>query len=506
MPSSMLNEWRELRMSYSDSSEWQRSRRRAHFSSWVRCRLNPPRVVRRASAEPGSGLPERFAGFGRALAVAIAGDDSDDLVSALEAVRAFSSTLSGRIFSGLSVRGRALDVVRCDCCGGFSADELSRVADGDSVCASCLGDSYCACTDCDEMVCADDTTEIGGALVCDNCRDNGDYFHCPDCGDWFDSSESQFETANGSCVCGGCSESYYYWESDGLYHGVEEDEQTVSYPDQGKCEREAAIHKWLTARAAMGVVDCELPNSGLSDKGFSALFDAMRERGLISWDFIGNPGDKLSRDGKAVRCDLFEQWGRTEGFGADGIPWSSKAGTLPKRVAKFFASCGVKLKPDSLGMIGDLARSYCPKSHKYRYDVVRNGGFDWQSGEYGDHGSCYWGCHAKCRHQLQSQHNAFALRWYDVLVTGGKPRGVGRCWCVVQGGIAFLFNYYGPDSLLTAARMLSTECQGLYHEVRLSCNGGTGDFYLNNSGAGYSVGYRSDADFPAEHDLSFRGF
>jgi hypothetical protein len=506
MPCSILDEWRSLRLSYPDSSEWQRSRRRAHFASWVRGRLCPVRVVRRASAEPKSGLPLRFAGFGRALAVAISGGDSDDLVSALEAVRGFSSSIASRVWSNLCARDRALDVVRCDHCNGFGTEELDAVAGGDSVCQSCMDDSYCCCSDCNETVENDDVTDIGGDSVCQSCRDNGDYFCCGDCSEWRGSDDSQYELSSGRCVCSGCSESYYYWESDGMYHDSEEDDETVAYPDQGDSQRDAAIYKWLTSRAAAGIVDCELPNSALSDQGLSALFEAMRGRGLLSWDYQESATGKLSSDGKAVRCGLFDTWARAEGYGSDGIPWSTKAGTLPKRVAKFFASCGIKLRPDSLGMIGDLARSYCPKSHKYRYDVVCNGGFDWKSGEFGDHGSCYWGCHAKCRHQLQSQHNAFAIRFYDTSSGSGNPRGVGRAWCVVQDGIAFLFNYYGPDSLLTAARMLAVECAGLYHEIRLSCNGGTGDFYLNNSGSGYSVGYRSDADFPSEHDFSFRGF
>lgn len=506
----LLERWRDVLRSYPDLNvEWQAARRRAWMAGYMREARGFGAMVRRASENQRGDLARKFRDCGAALAVAIAAGDLDKLAEALEAIRAISSSLASRVFTNLSARrGDLCDALsRCDCCSSFSVEPLHGVSGGDSVCDTCLEDDYCTCSDCSETVANDDVADIGGDSVCSSCRENGDYFHCHDCSEWFGNDDGSYELSSGRCVCSGCSESYYYWESDGLYHDEEEDDETVSYPNQGACQRETAIHKWLTARAALGIQDCELPNSGLSDQGFGALFEAMMSRGLIGWNYTAATVlPALCDCGKAVRAGAFEAWARTEGYckGGDGIPWSSKAGTLPKRIAKFFAASGVKLKPDSLGMIGDLARSYCPKSHKYRYDVVCNGGFDWDSGDFGDHGSCYWGCHAKCRHQLQSQHNAFALRWYEVGNTDN--RGVGRCWIVVQDGVAFLFNYYGPDSLLTAARMLATECKGLYHECRLSCNSGTSDFYLNGSGNGYSVGYRSDADFPTEHDFNFRGF
>ncbi len=508
----MLSHWRQILLSYPDrEADWHKARRRAHYVSGSQDRRSAFRFARVASASPRGDLARRYREAGRALSSALAANNLNALAEALEALRAISSSLANRVFTKLTARRGDLcgAISHCECCSSFSVEPLHRVSGGDSVCDTCLEDDYCTCSDCSETVANDDVSDINGDSVCSSCRANGDYFHCHDCSEWFASDDGSYELSSGRCVCSGCSDSYYYWESDGLYHDDEEDDETISYPNQGKCERETAIHKWLTSRAALGIQDCELPNSGLSDQGFSALFEAMMSRGLIGWDYdVNSVPPQLCRDGKAVRAGVFEKWAREEGYcrGPDGIAWSTKAGTLPKRIAKFFASCGVKLKPDSLGMIGDLARSYCPKSHKYRYDVVTNGGFDWNSGDFGDHGSCYWGCHSKCRHQLRSQHNAFALRWYDVTASADNPRGVGRCWVVVQDGVAFLFNYYGPDSLLTAARMLATECKGLYHEVRLSCNSGTSDFYLNGSGNGYSVGYREDSDFPAEHDFNFRGF
>jgi hypothetical protein len=512
----LTEEWQSIRENYGTSSLY-RARRRERLRERVARRLSPPRPSARGDIfghrrDSRRLLRER----GAAISAAIVSGDVDQAAEALEALaghigRGRASTVFRKL---CAARGDLFDAVSvCDCCGSFSTESLTGIADGDSVCDTCLDESYCACSDCSDVVANDDATDIGGSMVCESCRDGGDYFHCGDCSEWFDSSDGSYELSNGRCVCSVCSESYYYWESDGLYHDQEEDDETVSYPNQGPSQADTPIWKWLTARVKQGVRDVELPNSNLSDSGFSQLWEAMFARKLLSWDYSGRvvytEGDRLCDGGKAVRAGAFEQWARNEGWSGGsaggGIPWSTKAGTLPKRIAKFFASCGLKLKPDSLGMIGDLARSYCPKSHKYRYDVVGNGSFDWSSGDFGDHGSCYWGCHSKCRYQLQSQHNAFAIRWYRTDEPDSK-QGCGRCWVVVQKGIAFLFNYYGPDSLLTAARMLATESQSLYHECSLKCNGGTSDFYLNGSGRGYAVGYCSDSEFPAEHDFSFRGF
>jgi len=137
--------------------------------------------------------------------------------------------------------------------------------------------------------------------------------------------------------------------------------------------------------------------------------------------------------------------------------------------------------------------------------------FEWQDGDFGDNGSCFWSCRSLARDVLRDA-NAFAIRFYtpdDGRDTWsyygrkfGQYYGMGRAWVVRVGKGYAIFNAYmniepndytsGGDTLLFMAQVL-LEHLGADYEMRAVNvrNGGTEDGLIwINGGSGYYVGPR----------------
>jgi hypothetical protein len=154
-------------------------------------------------------------------------------------------------------------------------------------------------------------------------------------------------------------------------------------------------------------------------------------------------------------------------------------GTLPKRIAKFYwQKSKMKLSSDLLGKIGSVIGLHTSKAEAYTFDITDS--FDWEAGDFGDDGSCYWSCHAGARPAMK-KHGCTAIRFYDE--NGG---GMGRAWlCDTEDGVV-LFNSHGLDAPL-AARILATYRGLSYRKVDLENNGKTnGLIWINCDG--YLIG------------------
>ncbi len=149
-------------------------------------------------------------------------------------------------------------------------------------------------------------------------------------------------------------------------------------------------------------------------------------------------------------------------------------GTLPKRIAKYYwQKSKVKLPSDLLGKIGSTMGLHTAKEESYTFDIVDC--FDWEAGDYGDDGSCYWGCHASARVAIE-KHRCLAIRFF------GENGGIGRAWLAETPDGWVLFNAYGLDAPL-AARILATYRGLSYRKVPITNNGVTsGAIYLNCDG------------------------
>jgi hypothetical protein len=425
---------------------------------------------------------DRYERIGKAASAAVAaarGDGGGEAAAAMEALEALADELNDWVENGFSGRanrvlGKLPIEVRsrvCECseCGRIHVDGEDYGEFG-TICENCV-DLFSECECCGERCRAGGMMDDPeGRRLCEGCF-NESFCSCVSCGEAFLSDDCY--AAAGGMICPDCSERWYLWESDGLYHSRDADPLKVRFPNQGPDESESAAHKWLVDRAALGVVPGELVSGYLPCDKIGDIFRVLLvETGLGygSSDYV---------DGKCGP-EVLWKWVESQNVEGLGIPWVIKAGKFPRRVAKWFKDrLGRKLSTDVLGRIGDICGAFCPAPVRFRWEVKRPP-FDWERGDFGDPSSCYWSCHTYARKQLETQHNAFALRFYDS-AEGGTGRG--RCWCVVNRGVAMLFNGYGPHTLLTMARVLA-ECAGWPSPKKISpfVNHGTGGgwLYLNS--------------------------
>lgn len=162
------------------------------------------------------------------------------------------------------------------------------------------------------------------------------------------------------------------------------------------------------------------------------------------------------------------------------------AGTMAKRVASYYyKQFSIKSPTSFIEQIGNLARQHTSDGVSYDFDFTN--ALDWEDGDFGDAGSCYWGDHAAARDMLISD-GAFAIRFYS---TGDE--GIGRAWIVdriAANGFYVVYNGYGisDSATLTAARVMSLFLSLTYKRVVLRNNDHTSGMLWINGGVGYLVG------------------
>jgi hypothetical protein len=164
------------------------------------------------------------------------------------------------------------------------------------------------------------------------------------------------------------------------------------------------------------------------------------------------------------------------------------AGTFPKRVSAYYFKRGLKCPPSFLTILGNIARAHSLNGETYRFDFVDQ--FDWEAGDFGDDGSCYWGKHAGAR-QMLADNGAFAVRFFDA-----HGDGIGRAWLYETRIAAWvLWNGYGLSSgTLTIARVLAAHFGTTYKKIFLNNRGLDNGMLWINGGAGYVLGAQADIE------------
>ena len=119
--------------------------------------------------------------------------------------------------------------------------------------------------------------------------------------------------------------------------------------------------------------------------------------------------------------------------------------------------------------------------------------FDWQDGEFGDGGSCFWGDRASGRDTLEYYH-ALAIKFYKT-DKDRDTRGVGRAWIArirerdnVDGAVV-MFNRYGvPRSIEDIVLALKCVDKDFVFKHVYLTNEGTshGDLYINGDAVAVS--------------------
>src|SRR5688572_6324743 len=129
-------------------------------------------------------------------------------------------------------------------------------------------------------------------------------------------------------------------------------------------------------------------------------------------------------------------------------------GTLPKRIRSFyFKQHGIKCPDSFIEQIGNLARQHSDSQSYYTFEIVDQ--FDWEAGDFGDSGSCYWGGNAGARIMLNDNGGMAVCFFTD------SGHGYARAWFVeIDTDLFIIFNGYGfgrgINATLTIARVLAS--------------------------------------------------
>jgi hypothetical protein len=182
----------------------------------------------------------------------------------------------------------------------------------------------------------------------------------------------------------------------------------------------------------------------------------------------------------------------------DSLDWRVRLPEAPsfsRRVSKqLYTTHKVKLPPKILQRIGNLAEEYSSGKHRVHWDVVSY--IDWDAGDFGDNGSCYWTCREEDRLLLDVCGLSGAVRTFE---NGGEwASGTGRCWFVNQPDGVVLFNAYGDD-LTLFAEIVADHLNGNYRKIALDWNGRADSIYINGD-KGILV-YPRGMRAPSEIDL-----
>lgn len=212
------------------------------------------------------------------------------------------------------------------------------------------------------------------------------------------------------------------------------------------------------------------------------------------------PINGISRQGIYVAKELLYDWGKPSL--PDDWEWQWKVngkgeyvGTFPKRVAKYFyQQHKTKLSAEQLGVLGSKVAEHCERNALYEFDFTQC--FDWDAGDFGDDGSCFWSCRTGAKEMLR-ENGAFAVRFYD-----SEDKGYARAWVVPINGNVVVFNGYGLESL-QIARILSQNWGAYYKKTELSNNGSACGVLWINGRTGYVIGSQEDIDELGPLELGF---
>lgn len=106
--------------------------------------------------------------------------------------------------------------------------------------------------------------------------------------------------------------------------------------------------------------------------------------------------------------------------------WKIEGSRLHKRIkSALYKRVGLSLPDELLRSIADLAATD-RNSNDLWIDVTTD--FDWDSGDFGDDGSCYWGSYSGARTEYLPKLGASAIRSYETRDNGECGHGSGRGW------------------------------------------------------------------------------
>jgi hypothetical protein len=174
-------------------------------------------------------------------------------------------------------------------------------------------------------------------------------------------------------------------------------------------------------------------------------------------------------------------------------------GNFPTRVRSFYYKrYGLKCPQSFLTQLGNLARRYSESTPVYHFDFVNR--FDWNDGDFGDAGSCFWADRSDALTMLYDN-GAWAVRFFD-----DNGDGYARAWFVNIGeSLYVVFNGYGfpTDSTFIIARTIAQWLKLSFKRIDVSNNGVNEGTMWINGGTGYIIGVVETIDQYSDYDLDW---
>ena len=155
------------------------------------------------------------------------------------------------------------------------------------------------------------------------------------------------------------------------------------------------------------------------------------------------------------------------------------AGTMPKRVAKYFHKVhGINMPQAVIVTLGNITREHSSEQKAYTFEFVNR--IDWNAGDFGDPNSCWWGGYSGSRLMWEAN-NGMAIRFYDE-----SGEGYARAWMMeIDTELYTFMNGYGLTTLQITR--IFAQFSGLtYKQIHLD-NSMSSSLYINGS-MGYIVG------------------
>lgn len=211
---------------------------------------------------------------------------------------------------------------------------------------------------------------------------------------------------------------------------------------------------------------------------FGRMIDVTVAAGIISYE--GN--DKINVFMRSLGIPELPDWWDWHTF----VPGKGEyVGSFCKRVAKYYwQMIQYKISSDNLGILGSIMSNHTFRDNQYSFDFTGN--FDWEAGDFGDDGSCFWACHMAARELLQD-YGVFAIRFYD------ESKGYARAWVCREGDCYVMFNGYGLECS-NIARIMADYLGMSYRKITLDNQGESSGLIWINGGAGYIVGPESSVN------------
>jgi len=215
--------------------------------------------------------------------------------------------------------------------------------------------------------------------------------------------------------------------------------------------------------------ELHIENGGVSNYGKELVISY-----IYDWETVGVTRQSI------VNRFLFE-----------GFDWDldKSKGRITKRINSILRKeVGIKFCEQRISEIGNIISRNTLRPETYLYDFDNR--FTWSDGDFGDLGSCYWGCHSGAKKMLRKK-KAFAIRLYQK-----DGDGYGRAFLLPYYSNLILFNGYRGEIDKDTEFFSNLFYQILKKEFKFDdiaktkielTNHGIydGTLYINGSGSGY---------------------